>query len=345
MLGLALIVAKEMNRLPLSVMFLDQEAEWESTIDVIRSQMNNPDVKPYWYQMPFKLFNATSSFENWLKCWAPEDEHRWMRKREEISIKENIYGTDRFVKLFTKIAAVDHKNIKTAFLTGVRCEESPGRRMGLVGGLTYKAITWGKVLSSKMEQYTFHPIYDWRLSDVWTAIHKNKWVYSNLYNQMFRSGKAPGKMRVSNVHHETAVESLFDMAEIEPKTWERLTQRISGIDMAAKFGRMDYFPKKLPAMFTSWSEYRDYLLEKLIIRPDWYKSFKAVFKDHDENIYPLVKDVIVKIHISSILTNDWEFVKIKNYVGGAMFIALGNKEHKAKIARLKKLKEEQEQTI
>jgi len=33
---LALIVAREKNRLPLKTMFLDQEAEWQATIDQIK---------------------------------------------------------------------------------------------------------------------------------------------------------------------------------------------------------------------------------------------------------------------------------------------------------------------
>jgi predicted phosphoadenosine phosphosulfate sulfurtransferase len=71
-------------------------------------------------------------------------------------------------------------------------------------------------------------------------------------------------MRVSNVHHETSVHSLFYMQEVEPETYARLTQRIGGIDMAGKMGVADYFIHELPFMFKDWAEYRDYLLDKLI---------------------------------------------------------------------------------
>ncbi|NBQ17949.1 phosphoadenosine phosphosulfate sulfotransferase, partial [bacterium] len=54
--NLALQVAKEKNRLPLKCLFVDQEAEWQATIDTIRDIMENPDVEPLWYQMPIKLF-------------------------------------------------------------------------------------------------------------------------------------------------------------------------------------------------------------------------------------------------------------------------------------------------
>ena len=78
--NLALQVAREKNRLPLKCLFVDQEAEWEATIDTITEIMENPDVEPKWYQMPIKLFNATSTTDHWLMCWDKKEEHRWMRE-------------------------------------------------------------------------------------------------------------------------------------------------------------------------------------------------------------------------------------------------------------------------
>ena len=62
------IVAKEKGRLPLKTLFVDQEAEWQATIDIIQYMMECPDIEPLWYQVPFKLFNATSVEEHWLQC-------------------------------------------------------------------------------------------------------------------------------------------------------------------------------------------------------------------------------------------------------------------------------------
>lgn len=50
---LALMVAKERNRLPLKILWLDQEAEWQATVDYMDSIMRLPEVKPYWFQIPF----------------------------------------------------------------------------------------------------------------------------------------------------------------------------------------------------------------------------------------------------------------------------------------------------
>jgi predicted phosphoadenosine phosphosulfate sulfurtransferase len=311
---LALEVARREGRLPLRVMFVDQEAEWQATIDQVRYVMTHPDVEPRWYQMPIRLFNATSATEHWLECWSAKDEARWMRERESFSIKENVYGTDRFHELFTSIPLFEYKNEPFCYLAGVRCEESPSRYVGLTHQATYKWATWGKVLTKKLQHFTFYPIYDWSYTDVWRAIHSNGWPYNAIYDLQYRYGVQVKDMRVSNVHHETAVHALFYMQEAEPETYERLTQRISGVDMAGKLGKDDFFIYDLPSMFASWREYRDYLLEKLINVEGWKTGFRKVFERHDR-IY--LKDVgeekLCRLHLQSILTNDWECIKLSNW--------------------------------
>lgn len=331
--NLAMIVAREKGRLPLKCLFLDQEAEWQATIDTIRLIMEHPDVDPYWFQMPLQLFNATSTTDHWLMCWDEKEEARWMRPRESYSKKENVYGTMRFVELFTAILRKEFPDTKTCYIAGVRAEESPVRAMGMTHDLTYKDATWGKVLDKSKQHYTLYPIYDWSYMDVWKAIHDNHWYYNKIYDAQYNYGMPLLQMRVSNVHHETAVGSLFYMQEIEGDTYQRLTQRISGIDMAAKMGNDDYFPKELPFMFGSWREYRDYLLEKLIENPDWVNTFKKKFIKHDEVYGDELGDKLFKMHIKSILTNDWECVKIGNYERAPANIELKRRRKAEKNAR------------
>ena len=72
-------------------------------------------------------------------------------------------------------------------------------------------------------------------------------------------------MRISNVHHETAIRSLLLIQEIEPKTWEKVTKRIDGAN-TIKHLKEDAFhcPKELPTMFTSWKEYAQHLIDNLV---------------------------------------------------------------------------------
>lgn len=308
---LALEVARQKGRLPLRVMFLDQEAEWQATIDSVRTIMERPDVEPHWLQIPFRLFNATSTTDHWLHCWDPAEEHRWMRPKEQYSHKENIFGTDRFKKLFHKIPEVLWPTGRVAVIGGVRAAESPARAVSLTNRTKYKWVTWAKHPAERI--WTFYPIYDWETSDVWKAIHQHQWAYCRLYDFQYQYGVPLPKMRVSNVHHETAVWSLFVLQEIEPQTYERLCRRIEGIDMAGKFGDADFFPTTLPPMFRDWRQYRDFLLEKLIDNPDWQELFRRKFRQHEESAWwPAVGERGYRVHVTSILTNDWEGIKLDN---------------------------------
>src|SRR3990167_8304037 len=196
--NLCMMVAKEKNRLPLKVFFLDQEAEWQATIDQVTLVMENPDVTPLWFQMPIRLFNATSTTEHWLNCWDKADEHRWMRPQVPYSIHENTYGTDRFGKIFAAILKKDFPDTKTCYIAGVRTEESPTRHCALTHSAKYKWATWGSGLNRKLEHYTFYPLYDWSYSDIWKAIHANGWHYNAIYDAMYSYGVPVMKMRVSN---------------------------------------------------------------------------------------------------------------------------------------------------
>lgn len=309
-LELTKIVARERNALPVKVMWLDQECEFEATVEYVRKVMYDPEVEPMWFQVPFRLLNATSGKETWLNVWGEGEE--WVREKDPISIKENIYGTDRFVELMEKIVdkTFDHP---VAVLTGVRTEESPARFMGATGDVTYKWITWGNTINKKKGIYNFHPIYDWTYIDVWKAIYDHKWLYNTHYDELFRYGTPVRKMRVSNYHHETAVHSLFLLQEIEPQTYEKATQRISGIDTAGKMGKDDWFVYELPFMFSTWTEYRDYLLENLIEDPKVKTDFAKFFESIERRYSRSVGEDLYKTQINSILCNDVEMTKLRNW--------------------------------
>lgn len=317
---LALKVAEERGCLPVKMMFLDQEAEYRMTIEYMRKAMADPRVEPLWIQAPIKLFNATSMDDPWLMCWAEGDE--WMRPKEDISIKENHFGTDRFHDIFEKIINYYFPDKPAAYLAGVRAEESPTRLAGLTTGQTYKDITWGKKLNEKKGHFTFYPLYDWCLSDIWKAIHSNGWDYCQIYDELYRYGIAPHKMRVSNLHHETAVHSLFFLHEIEGDTWDALAKRLGGVNQAKHMQKHEMFAvQKLPWMFHDWKEYRDYLTEHLITMEEHKKIFKKEWAKMDELYAQMAfPEDLYKKQIGSLLVNDWEFVKIAGFLNSPAMI-------------------------
>ena len=157
---------------------------------------------------------------------------------------------------------------------------------------------------------------------MWKAIHTNDWEYCQIYDELFRYGIAPHKMRVSNLHHETAVHSLFFLHEIEGDTWDALAKRLGGVNQAKHMQKHEMFAvQNLPWMFKDWKEYRDYLTEKLITIPEnviiFKKQWAKMDEVYDEMLYP---EDLYKKQISSLLVNDWEFVKIAGFLNSPPMI-------------------------
>ena len=259
--------------------------------------MYRPEVDPVWVQCPIRLFNAASFEEDWLYCWDEKEKDHWMHPQDPIAITENVFGTDRFKKMFAAVSKWLFKGQPYANIGGVRAQENVTRYTGLTTSLCYKDITWGHIDSSEIGGYTFYPIYDWTYDDVWVYIAKNHIKYNHLYDLMFNYGIPANKMRVSNLHHETAVPSLMFLQEVERETYNKLCARLPGISTFSQMQKTAITIKELPDMFTSWKEYRDYLLENLV-RPDLQQEFKKLWKNQEGDEWYIH-------HCNEIMINDW----------------------------------------
>ena len=313
-LNLALQVAEEKGRLPLPVLFIDQEAEWQGTIDIMDKVMHDHRVKPYWMQMPFVISNNASSYDRFSYCWAKENNGKHIHEQREISIKENIYGTDRFHDLFNAIVYKEFGDM-TCLIGGVRCDESPKRLTSLTESKTYKHITWGKILNRAKNQYTLYPIYDWRIEDVWKAIHDNGWEYNKVYDELYRHGVPIGKMRISNLHHETRVASLLLLQEIEPETWEKVSAKIGGVNTIKHLKESSFTtPKEVPPMFSGWEEYALYLIDHLVVEEANKNKLKSIIPEKVKRYDGVaIREAFFRIIVKTIMSSDWDYTNIENF--------------------------------
>jgi predicted phosphoadenosine phosphosulfate sulfurtransferase len=311
-------IAGEKNRLPLRVMWIDQEAEWQGTVDYMTGIMEDKNVLPMWYQMPIVITNNASSYNRFSYCWDAEKKDDWIHPQHDLSIKQNTYGKERFHDLFDAIIGKECSGKKACYIAGMRAEENPKRAMVLTRGVTYKGITWGKVLSKKNDHYTFYPIYDWSYTDVWKYIESTGSKYNKVYDQMFRFGIPVNGMRISNLHHETALKHLTEVQEIEPETWVRLQNRIDGANTIKQIKSKSFAcPTTLPKAFESWKEYAYYLAENIIQEDEYRKKWDKQIQ-YDYQFSFIEKDQGIesdfwKVAINTILSSDWDFTKIQNF--------------------------------
>lgn len=299
---LAIIVAKEKGRLPIDVCFCDQESEYQATVDYFRKIQNRPEIRLHWFQVPFQLNNSTTLSDDnlWMKCWNESEKDKWVRPHEPNAITDiGKPDTIDFYEVCDYMGKyVFGEDSKFAVITGITAEESLNRYTLIhKENPVYKDMYYCSRMRNAEGCYRFYPIYDWKVYDVWHAIAKNKWLYNTTYDKMFQMGVSGRNMRVSSIIHETGVHALKQLKEIEPKTFEKLTQRIGGINTYHMLFAEDMFAvKKLPVMFSSWIEYRYYLMEHIISekqRPILAKQLKG--RNTEE---------FAKEDVKSILLND-----------------------------------------
>ena len=293
---LTLMVAQERGRLPLKVFWLDQEAEWQATVDYMKGIMYRDDVKPFWFQIPFDFTNSLSPMVNFIHVWGPENESDWVHPKDPISVQENPTDYNRFHDLVNNLPETCTDSDSCAVLVGMRITESLHRRACIAHGkVTFKGVTWCKTKKGKTQ--VFWPIYDFTNDDIWTALARNHWPYNRIYDYQYQAGMAKQNMRVSALIHETAWHSIEFLQEFEPKTYDRFVKRINGVStFNHAFDSESVIPKVLPFAFASWREYRDYLLEH-ITQPQYRDLFRNRWKKQNS-------DEWYKVHIREILVND-----------------------------------------
>lgn len=305
--NLALKIAKERGRLPLKVMWLDQEAEWQATVDYMDKIMHMPEVEPHWYQVPFDFTNSLSNQDNFLKIWDVENKDKWVHPQSDISIKENPTNKKRFHDVINDIYPyVSPNSTHCGVIAGIRAQESHVRRVSLMfrKKSEYKGIFWCKAALKNTR--TFYPIFDWELSDVWKSICDNNWDYNKVYDYQYIAGTPKTNMRVSSLIHETAWHNIEHLQEFEPKTYNRFINRINGVSTFKHlFDYGNIVPKELPFAFKDWLEYRDYLLDN-IIKDEYVQLFKKRWKNQSGEPW-------YKIHVKELILNDIDGTINKNY--------------------------------
>lgn len=293
---LTMIVAKERNKLPLKVMWLDQECEYQSTYEYMKEIMYRPDVKPYWFQFELDYEYNINHDNYFFKIWEKGKEALFVHPQDAIAIKENPTNINEF-----KVIDALHKHCfdegtkNGAVIAGIRVEESPMRRLMLSGN---KTQGWICPRNAKNQSTKCYPIWDWTFSDIWVAIAKNKWKYNPSYDFMYQYGLPQKNFRVSSLIHEKSIRTLAYLQEYEANTYNRLLLRMDGISSVAKMFDMQegLIPKDLPYMFKDWKDYRDYLLEKLV-KIKYQDGFKKRWKGQDTEQW-------YRQHVREVILND-----------------------------------------
>lgn len=275
LLHLAHQVAQERGR-TIDAMFIDWEAQYDATIAHVEEMLSLPGINPIWIALPISTSNESSFHDPMWTAWDIAKQDLWVRPLPSgtgvIADYDHFpfydYGMtfEEFVPLFNEWYSQD---APAAFLIGIRADESLNRfrtvkKQGHKGvRKTWQDIAWST--QSADQGWNFYPLYDWRVEDIWTNIGRDDVPYNHIYDMMYLAGMSLHEMRICEPYSMEARKHLDKYHYLEPKTWDRIVQRVGGANFGAKYGRSELFAFQRiekPDGLT-WKEYSHLLLESL----------------------------------------------------------------------------------
>lgn len=240
MMHLVMHEAQLRNR-KIGILFVDLEAQYKLTIDHITEMLKKYQewIEPYWVSLPLNLRNAVSQYEPQWMCWEPGRESDWVRLPPRMAITDETYFPffkrrmefEEFVPAFGKWYS---QGKLCACFVGIRSDESLNRYRTIAGKKsTFEKLQWTTWCGDTL--YNAYPIYDWRTDDIWTFNGKFKAAYNRLYDRMHQAGLTIHQARICQPYGDDQRKGLWLFHIIEPETWGRIVNRVSGANQGALY--------------------------------------------------------------------------------------------------------------
>lgn len=294
MLHLAIEVARRLNRLPVNILYIDLEGQYQSTIAHAREMFDRPEVIGHWVCLPLNLRNAVSVHQPFWRCWDPEEKERWIRPMPEHSAVVSDPALFPFYKFGMEFeefvpayAAWFADGGQVACMVGIRTDESLNRfrTIASLAKGRFDDLPWTTEILPGV--YNVYPIYDWKVEDIWTAVGKFKWPYNRVYDLMHMAGTPLSHQRICQPYGDDQRRGLDLFHRCEPETWTRVVSRVAGANFGAHYAKSALlgFRKMQKPPNHTWRSYTEFLLETLPrFQAEWYRSkiqrFFAWWGDH-----------------------------------------------------------------
>lgn len=318
MLHLVMDEAIKRNR-KVGVFIVDLEAQYNDTISHIKSciDMYEKHIDLYWCCAELLLRNAVSNFEPKWCCWDKDQQSNWVRDMPACAFdlsKFDFYRPkmefEEFIVLFGEWYS---KGENTVAFIGIRADESLHRYRAIISrkeGLMLNGEKWTTKITQSL--YNAYPIYDWRTEDIWVFFGKNKELPSNsIYSKMSMAGVPISLQRLCQPYGDDQKKGLWLYHLLEPETWYRLVNRVSGVNSGALYiqesGNINgvRFVEK-PDQYT-WKQYTNMLLNTLPkkTRDNYSERFKKFIAGWKKRGYSEIPDESPQILESKCWAPSW----------------------------------------
>lgn len=231
----SLLVEGKINKDMLTVLFIDEEAMYDSVIDIVkmwRKRFMEAGVKFEWFCLPVKHFNCLNdlSDEETFICWDPRKKDMWVRDMPKFAIKD-----DPFLIPFKDTYQTFLERRDAAYnrisMRGIRVSES-SMRLGYISRATAgdSKVSW--------------PIYDMSDKDIWLYIYKYNLEYPDVYENLYRIGCNIRQLRISQFFSIDTARSLVSLGEMYPDLMERVTRREPNAYLCCLYWDTEMFGRK-----------------------------------------------------------------------------------------------------
>lgn len=284
-------IARQKQR-TFSVLFIDWEAQYQCTIDhVLKMKSLYEDVTDsfYWVALPLTTVNGVSQFQPEWVSW--EKGVNWVRHPPDDAITDYDYFPfyqygmtfEEFVPAFS--AWFSRRSSPTVILTGIRADESLNRFMAISSRRKVRYADDKPWTTASVDglYYTAYPLYDWKARDIWIYNAEHQAIYNPVYDLMYRAGVPVKSMRVCEPFGPEQRRGLWLYHVLEPETWARLCERVSGAGSGALYANEsgEYFALRnrltKPDGLT-WRQYALFLLDAMPEKTaEHYKNKIAIY--------------------------------------------------------------------
>ena len=315
MVQLANIEAKKRNR-TYDVFYVDYEAQYTSTINHIYELKKLSNINVFYHLcLPFNSHNSSSIFQPHWQPWNPDKKDKWVREMPTdcINIDNNDFG-----KLFKRGEEVESFMVKFPFwlmkkyntdkigcLVGIRTDESFNRFRAIAfGKKLYKGLKWSTNIKKGL--YNLYPLYDWRTEDIWGAVSKLNLSFNEVYEMLYKNGVGIHEQRICQPYGADQRVSLNQWAILEPETWHKIVNRVSGANFGALYCKSSLLGhnKTEKPEHLNWEQYAVFLLETTglyskELMEHYVRKIKIFFehyeKEHNINVSDIKDEIETKI--------------------------------------------------
>lgn len=236
--------------------YLDEEFELNSSIDLVKEQMEYDRVIKHWYCPNILMDCAYRKEKPYVEIWDKSREFFHSPPPYAIFNNFNAKGFNDFEYKFYSKMKEHYGNI--IFLNGMTSEESLKRLMVLKTTKFFFGKTW---LSLKNKIFKGSPLETMTIHDIFLYIALNGVKINDFYKKNLMYGKKLKNVRVSSLLHEQTISNIDILQEVAQDDYNHLVEMLNlSINDTNLFYKN---AKERPSCFGSWYEYAIFLIDYL----------------------------------------------------------------------------------